>query len=246
MNELGEAYPSQEVLAADTALGVRTVREAVLEARRHGWVGVMEHLRPGQAWRRHHYVACIPDSLDITSVELGGNVDLAAVIESTAAQWGDVLDPLHGRLSTRPSDRARQRSPKGAAITAARRGRDAVEGAAITAAPLRESGEGAAVDRQDVRQLTQEGAAVDRQDVRPSSPIKVPSEGSIGRDQREGFALPRDPFARGGEDRKAGEQEARKRVEKLHSMQPHLQASDLAKITRTSIELAKSVIEARP
>lgn len=42
------------------------------------------------------------------------------------------------------------------------------------------------------------------------------------------------------------DEEGLRRVQKLHRLQPHLPPGDLARITKTSLELATSVVEARP
>lgn len=125
MDERGEAWPSQKLLAADIASTERTVREAVLEARRAAWLAVVDHVRPGQAWRLSHYIACVPNSLNLESVDLGKDADGNPIdVEGMALQWcaqyGEIDDRMHG-LPSRARDRAKARRPKGAAITSPRK-----------------------------------------------------------------------------------------------------------------------------
>ena len=160
MDESGEAYPSQRTIAADTALGERTVRDAILEARRAAWIAVVDHVRPGQAWRRSHYIACIPDSLNLSEVDLGRDVDLEAMADAIGSQHGDIADQMHG-LPRRVRGAA-PRKAKGAATIAAR--------------SKAQKGEGAANGGVKVRQRVQEGAATIAENVRQPSPTKFPSE----------------------------------------------------------------------
>jgi hypothetical protein len=166
MDDDGEAFPSTNLIAADTALGERTVRAAILGARRGGWLAVVQRTRPGQAWRHSRYVACVPDSLDLAAVNIGKDTDLESIADAWAKQRGDITDPLHGAPSADPSDRARPRQPKGAAAIAARLKRERTEGAAVIAARSDcehgQPGEGAATGA--------EGAAVIATKVRPPSP----------------------------------------------------------------------------
>jgi hypothetical protein len=191
MDDRGEAFPSKRQLAADTALGERTVREAIREARRSGWLAVVDHVRPGHAWAFSYYIACIPDSLDLAAVDLGRGVDLAGIAEAWANQHGDITDPLHGLPRPAKSDHAKARTAKGAAAIAARSKRERTEGAAVIAARFEgealPASEGAANDRMDVRQMTHEGAAAIACNVRPPSPTKFPSKFSE-KDLREGRA----------------------------------------------------------
>jgi hypothetical protein len=162
MDESGECYPSQSTIAADTAMGERTVRDSILEARRTAWLAVVDHIRPGQAWRRSHYVACVPDSLNLADVDLGRDVDLEHMADTIGSQYGDVQDRMHGTRRRLHPDRAKSRHAKGAAAIAAR--------------SKGEKAKGAAKRSMKVRQLTTEGAANDSKKVRPLSPTKFPSE----------------------------------------------------------------------
>lgn len=160
MDESGEAYPSQRTIAADTALSERTVRDALLEARRAVWLAVVDHVRPGQAWRLSHYIACVPDSLNLSEVDLGRGVDLEHMADVAGSQHGDIEDRMHGL--PRRARGAGPRRAKGAATIAAR--------------SKNEKGKGAANGGVKVRQPVQEGAAIGSNNVRQSSPTKFPSE----------------------------------------------------------------------
>lgn len=180
MDEAGEAFPSQATLAADTSLSERTVRDAVLVARSEGWLAVVEHFMSGQAWRHSYYIACVPDRLDLTRVDLGKSIDAGVTADHWAAQHGHVDDPMHEAPIGRGLDRARPRKPKGAAMASAR--------SVPTSA---EEPERCGRRPQKVRQLAQEGADVDRKKVRTPSPTKFPSEVPILSSQQEGHALKR-------------------------------------------------------
>lgn len=182
MDESGEAFPSQRKLAADTALSERTVREALLEARRQCWVAVNGHLRPGQAWRLSYYVACVPDHLNLANVNLGRGVDLEMMSDQSIAQHGEADDRLHGTRPTKRSDRAKPRKAKGAAKKRAD---------AIAARSKAKRYQGAATDVKDVRQLTAQGAATDSRMVRTPSPTKYPSKFPFEVPIEEGHALAR-------------------------------------------------------
>lgn len=118
MDDRGEAFPSQRTIARDTALSERTVRDALLEARRTSWLAAKERGGRGRAWRHLHYYACVPDHLDLSQIDLGRGVDLEKMAEYWASQEGDILDPMHG-LPRAPGRRgAKARSAKGAAICA--------------------------------------------------------------------------------------------------------------------------------
>lgn len=192
MDEAGEAFPSQETIAADTAIGERTVREAILEARRLCWLAVVDHLRPGKAWRRSHYIACVPDSLNLADVSLGRDVDLDRIAEQCRAQLGEASDKLHGSRRRPRADRAKPRSAKGAAA----------KGAAVIAAGSNPKQDiGAAAIAKKVRPPRPKGAAAIAKKVRPSSPPKSPSEYSSNK-QSEGRALAREtPRVKNAHDR---------------------------------------------
>lgn len=158
MDDRGEAFPSQRTIASDTALSERTVRDAVLEARRTGWIAVAEHARPGQGWRLSHYVACVPDSLNLSSVDLGRDVDLERMSDQVVSERGEATDRLHGL--PRRNRGGGPRTAKGAATIAARRERETLQGAAI--------------ERSNVRQPSPERAATIAGNVRQPSPTKFP------------------------------------------------------------------------
>ena len=159
MDDNGEAFPSQRTIATDTALGERTVRDAILEARRMGWLAVVDHVRPGQSWRLSHYIACVPNGLNLADVNVGRDVDLERMSDVVGSEHGDVDDRMHGL--PRRARGAGPRTAKGAAAIAAR-----------------SKGEKA-----KVRQLTQKGAATGAEGaatiagkVRQPSPTKFPSK----------------------------------------------------------------------
>jgi hypothetical protein len=160
MDKYGEAFPSQELLGKDTALSVRTVRDALLEARRTCWLAVVDHARYGQAWRLSHYIACIPDSLNLAAVKLRLGVDLESMADIVALKHGDVKDRMHG-LPRRVRGGG-QRGTKGAATK-----RNEVRQPSL---------QGAAIDRNNVRQPLPTKS--------PSKvPIQVPTqEGRIASD----------------------------------------------------------------
>jgi hypothetical protein len=62
MDDLAEGrYPSLELLAEETGLGLRTVKEHMAVAVAAGWIGKRDRREPnGQGWRRVSYVRKIP------------------------------------------------------------------------------------------------------------------------------------------------------------------------------------------
>lgn len=160
MNDWGEAYPSHKTIARDTALSERTVGDAIREARRLMWLAATETDRPGQSWKRSYYFACIPDSLDLSQVNLGKNVDLEALTDAIASQVGDIFDRVHGLPADKRRRGAKARPSKGAAKIAASR-KNRRKGAATAAS-------GPATDAK--------GPATDAEKVRQPSPTKFPSK----------------------------------------------------------------------
>lgn len=56
MNEHGDgAFPSQETLAGDTSLSVRSIQRALKAVTELGWIRVEKHGYAGQQWRRNQY-----------------------------------------------------------------------------------------------------------------------------------------------------------------------------------------------
>jgi hypothetical protein len=167
MDEAGEAFPSQNMLAADTAIADRTIREAILEARRLSWLAVENHVRPGQAWRRSHYIACVPDGLNLAGVNLGREVDLERMADEWQAKYGEACDTMHGARRSVGADRAKPRKPKGAAA----KGADV-----IAAHSSMKRSRRADVASETCGRGAHEGADVASEKVRTPSPTKFPSE----------------------------------------------------------------------
>lgn len=188
MDEPGEAYPSQSKIAADTALSDRTVREAVQSARRAGWLAVTDHVRPGQAWRLSHYVACIPDTLDLSTVSLGGDVDLEKMADQWAAQHGDILDPMHGDSAGADGHGRRRKSKR-------KTQREEVA-SGPSGAKTKSTPETCGNQRHEGAEIGAKGAEADRRKVRKQLPTKFPSKVPIGSSHREGRALTRTTDAR--------------------------------------------------
>jgi hypothetical protein len=177
MNESGEAFPSQRLLAADTALGERTVRDAIQEARRASWLAVVSHRANGQGWRRSHYIACVPDHLKLETVHLGRGVDVDRMSQQSSGEHAEVADRMHDIPRPQRQRGARSRGLKGAAT--------------IAAAPIEANQGRAATEHNDVRQLAAGGAADGSENVRQPSPTKFPYDVPIQVPIREGRALTR-------------------------------------------------------
>lgn len=62
MSELGDScFPSMALLAEESGLGLRTIKDHIAIAATEGWIGKRERrLRNSQGWRRNEYFAQIP------------------------------------------------------------------------------------------------------------------------------------------------------------------------------------------
>jgi len=87
MNDDGEAWPSQALIARKASTTVRTVRRHILAAKQNGWLHVEEQHRGGRAWKHHVYRACVPES--VLDKMTDKDADLADMV---AEQAGDVPD----------------------------------------------------------------------------------------------------------------------------------------------------------
>lgn len=273
MDDAGEAFPSQKTIAADTALSERTVRDAILEARRAGWLAVVECTRSGSTWRRHHYVACLPDRLDLSRVSLGKGVDAEQIANICAAQLGDVDDPLHGKPRSEGGRGARSRRAKGAAAMKGSYARKRSESAATAAADAATTTEDSATSSTKVRQPSPTKF--------PSKfPIKSPQEGSVQeRTPSNELIATNWPLQHGPQSEPAvsnpidssrpaipsevlqgnGVQEgdaqtvaqfdpgiARQKVEKVCRELPEFSAGDIAKVTHLPIETVQAILRCAP
>lgn len=257
MDPEGMAYPSQELIAADTGLSERTVRSAVLDARRSGWLAVATHARPGKAWRLSFYAACIPDEIDLRKIDLGRDVDLAKIADQWLAKHGQAEDELHGR----PIVSGEARPAKGAAAIAARKKQAAAAAiAGPSAGNVAATVAGAANPVEIVRQDPSEGAA--KRDEGAADPVASCgnhrrlsiSEGSIPKvpsevNTQEGRALARTTAPEWVVDKRTRKsrtpEELHKAIEQLRAVNPGAGIDYLASSTRATVEEVNQALEAR-
>ena len=254
MDQTGVAFPSQKQIADDIGLSERTVRPAVLDARRSSWLAVVERVRPGKAWRLSHYIACIPDHIDLGTIDLGASVDLPAIAEKWLHAHGLIDDDLHGQAPLRVA----KRRPKGAASNAARspQGAESIAAASrsVTGAdrpPIQT--EGAANFVHEVRQSESAGAANSAQGaeiygtkVRQASPTKVQGKGpekiSGEVNTHEGRArtmrVPEPP-----KPKTKTATEIRRAVAALREVDPDMPIDQLARVAHVSEAEARAALE---
>lgn len=194
MDRDGEAFPSQALIAADTAFSERTVREALLEARRSCWLALIDSHRPGQGWRCGRYVACVPEDLDLASINLGGKVDLQRIVDQCLGVLGAIEDPLHGQ-ARHGGDRAKARTPKGAAAKSAqvKAAMQPAMASARSVGSLTQEAFPEAFEAPDVggngrRQMAPLGPDAEGSNMRTPSPTKSGSEDFNEDSTREGHA----------------------------------------------------------
>jgi hypothetical protein len=115
------AWPSQSTLAQKTNLGERTVRRALAEAARLGWIlrrAKRDPRRDGRSWRRTEYMATLPKAA--ATVAAASAQFSKKVRPITTKRCGQALaDELSTELSKKEVREARVHSQRGARRTPA-------------------------------------------------------------------------------------------------------------------------------
>lgn len=244
MDKAGEAFPKAEQLAADTALNERTVREALLEARRLGWLAVVDRVEPGRSWRRLHYFATVPGDVDLR--ELGAAIGTGADLPAIAQQLGECADPSHGASRAPHRRGARRRRATGAAE------QPRSQGPGMVPAPQTpENGH-------EVRAFRTRGPGMKDIEVRAWCPPKFlreetkksyarAREAARGASRRASDAWA-EPTAEAATDPTASDpaDTARQRVAKIRQAAPDMSPGDVARAARLPLETVAEILRTLP